>query len=120
LLGRLNSFLWREGRRTPLDLGYRLSERIIVSVVLPEGMGIGERPQDRKRETPLVEIDDRFAVADGQAWFLRERVQRRAVVAPEDYSDFKAFYEALWQYQDGAIQVVPGGDRGKDYKGDPF
>jgi len=120
LLGRPNAFLWREGRRTPLDLGYRLSERTIVSVAMPEGVGIWEQPQDRKRDTPLVTIDDRYAVADGQAWFLRERVLHRAVVAPEDYADFKAFHEALWQYQDNPIQMIPGGDRGKDYKGDPF
>ncbi|MBN2361943.1 MAG: DUF3857 and transglutaminase domain-containing protein [Deltaproteobacteria bacterium] len=120
LIGRPNAFLWREGRRTPLDLGYRLSERVVVSVAMPEGMGIWEQPQDRKRETPLVEIDDRFAVADGQAWFLRERVQRRVEVRPEDYADFKAFYEALWRHQDNAIQIIAGGDRGKDYQGDPF
>jgi len=120
LLGKSLAFLWREGRRTPLDLGYRMHERISVAVAMPASWGIWELPQDRKRDSALVSIDDRYSVADGQVWFLRERTQKVGRVEPAVYSDLKSFYEALWQAQDLPIQLVQGGDRGKDYGGEPF
>lgn len=120
IIGKPLDFLWREGRRTALDLGYRLSERISIAVTMPDDTGVGDQPQDRKRDSELMRIDDRFSVADGQAWFLRERVQKVSLIKAEQYSELRSIYQALWQHQDLMIEVVPGGDRGKDYSGDPF
>ncbi len=120
LVGRPFPFLWREGRRTPVDLGFRFSERRLFSVQMPGEMGVISQPPDRVRDSQLVGLEDRYAPANGRARMLRDWVQKEGRVAPADYAEFRAFYEALWQHQQAGFELGLGGDRGVDYQGDDF
>ncbi|MFH1809525.1 MAG: DUF3857 domain-containing protein [Pseudomonadota bacterium] len=120
LVGIPFSFLWREIRRTPVDVGFRFTERRLFSVAMPEGTGLTAQPPDYKRDSTQVLLDDRYAPADGRARMLRDRAQKVGRIMPSDYADFRSFYESLWQHQDSAFVIAVGGDRGVDYKGDDF
>lgn len=120
LLGRPFAFLWRGARRSPIDLGFRFSERRSFSVRMPDGMGIIKQPKDRKRANAMVSIEDHFAPADGRARMLRDRVQKQKLINPDDYEELRSLYQSLWLQQDEVFVIGAGGDRGVNYQGDDF
>jgi hypothetical protein len=120
LLGKPYPFLWREGRVTPVDLGYRLTERVTASVMMPEGHGVRGRPPDVTSDDDMVKVEQRHAVADGALWLRRERVQKEPYVERGRYAELRRAYERIWGSLDTSAQVAPGGERGRDYGGEPF
>ena len=120
LAGRPFDFLWRAGRRSPVDVGFRFRERRSFALRMPPGMGVLQQPQDRKRANSQVSIEDHFAPADGKARMLRDRVQKQARIDPTDYEELRSLYQGLWQQQEAQFVIGPGGDRGVDYQGDAF
>jgi hypothetical protein len=120
LLGRLYPFLWRDGRVTPVDLGYLLTERVVASVHMPDGHGVQGRPRDLVHESDLMKVEQRYVVADGALWLRRNRIQKAAYIQPEQYSTLKESVEAVWRNLEQSVSVVSGGDRGKQYGDDPF
>ncbi|MBI5497389.1 MAG: DUF3857 domain-containing protein [Deltaproteobacteria bacterium] len=120
LTGKPFPFLWREGRVTPVDLGYRLTERVIATVQMPEGHGTSGRPRDLVDDNAFTKVEQRHVVADGSLWLRRERTVKEPVVAPAQYDELKSVYEKMWMNLDQSTQVVPGGERGREYGADPF
>jgi hypothetical protein len=120
LTGKPFPFLWRDGRVTPVDLGYRLTERVIASVTFPEGHGAQGRPRDMVDENALVKVEQRYVVADGALWLRRERTVKEPVVPPAQYEDIKGVHEKIWFNLEQSTPVVVGGERGKEYGADPF
>ena len=122
LIGKPFPFLWRDGRITPVDLGYRVKERVIASVAMPEGMGmsVAERARDVDEDHVFSSFDQRYVAADGALVLRRVRTVKEPVVLPDRYLDLKELYERLWANLDQSTPIVSGGERGKDYKGDAF
>ncbi|MEW5848484.1 MAG: DUF3857 domain-containing protein [Myxococcota bacterium] len=120
LLGKPYPFLWRDGRLTPVDLGYRMTERVTASVLMPEGHGVRGRPADLVDENAMAKVEQRYAVADGSLWLRRERVQKEAFIPRQRYDELKDIYQRIWSNLSQSAPVLPGGERGRDYGSDPF
>jgi Domain of Unknown Function with PDB structure (DUF3857) len=120
LAGRPAAFVWREGRKSPVFLGQKRTWRVRVAVKLPAGLGIAELPVSMEKPGSLVSIDERWAVADGTLFFQRNLVFHERIVPPERYDELRAALTASWARAAQAVAVVPGGDRGAIYNGDPF
>lgn len=120
LVGRPLPFLWREARRMPLVLDHPYVERKKVSVSLPDELGVASLPQETRETSPLCSVDERWAIADGVLWLDRKlRIEARTVDAAQ-YDVLRRPVTGLWAAQAVPVDVVPGGDRGKSYGGDPF
>lgn len=120
LVGKPFPFLWRDGRATPVDLGYRLTDRLICSVQMPDGHGLSGRPRDLTDDTPFTRVEQRYLAADGALVLRRERTVKEPVVLPAQYDQLKDIHERIWANLDQSVPVVPGGERGKEYGADPF
>jgi hypothetical protein len=120
LTGKPFPFLWRDGRVTPVDLGYRLHERVIATVLMPEGTGTTGRPRDLVDDNAFAKVEQRYVVADGSLWLRRERTVKEPVVPVQGYDDIKNIHDKIWANLDQSTPVVPGGERGKEYGADPF
>jgi hypothetical protein len=119
-VGRPLAFLWREGRRAPVVLDHRAIYKVKLSVRMPEGKGVQSLPPSLQKQGSILNVEEQWAVADGKFWLSRTlRVEER-VVPPERYDELRSAATALWNRQQTPIVVVPGGDRGAQYNGDPF
>jgi hypothetical protein len=119
-VGRPLAFLWREGRKAPVVLDHRAVYKVKMSVKMPEGMGVQALPASLQKQGSILNVEEQWAVADGAFWLSRVlRVEER-VVPPERYDELRAAALALWSRQQTPIVIVPGGDRGAAYNGDPF
>jgi hypothetical protein len=112
LIGRALGFLWREGRRSPVFLGARSTWRVRVHLKMPEGMGVAELPVSLEKAGAIVNIEERWAVADGVLSFQRTYTLNERVVPPERYDELRAPVAASWARAQQVVRVVPGGDRG--------
>jgi hypothetical protein len=120
LLGRPYAFLWRATRRAPIMLDHRSVARVKLQVHLPEGMGVGELPPTLQRPGPLASVDEQWAIADGVLWLSRTlRIDERIVPA-DRYDELRVPLAALWGRQQEPVAIIEGGDRGANYRGDPF
>jgi hypothetical protein len=112
--------LWRDGRRMPLVIQHPYTARVRVAVSLPDGMGLDQLPAELHEKTDLISIDDRYALSGGKLWWDRDVVVNARTVLPGEYTRLKQPIERAWFAAASPIDVVPGGDRGKSYEGDPF
>jgi hypothetical protein len=120
ILGRPLPALWREARRMPLVFGHPFTETHRLSLSLPDPMGVDALPRETDSAGELLTIAERWAIADGVLWLDRKmRLDARAVDAAE-YLDLRSPVQALWVAQANPVKVMPGGDRGQSYGGDPF
>jgi hypothetical protein len=120
LAGRPAAFMWREGRRSPVFLGQKRTWRVRVAVKMPTGLGIAELPVSMDKPGSLVSVDERWAVADGTLFFQRNMVFHERIVPPERYDEMRAAITSSWARASQVVSLVPGGDRGAVYNGDPF
>jgi hypothetical protein len=119
-VGRPLAFLWREGRKAPVVLDHRAVYRVKLSVRMPEGKGVQGLPASLQKTGSILNVEENWAVADGQFWLARTlRVEER-IVPPERYDELRQAATALWARQQTPITLVDGGDRGAAYHGDPF
>ena len=119
-VGRPLAFLWREGRKAPVVLDHRAVYRVKLSVRMPEGKGVQALPASLQKQGSILNVEEQWAVADGQFWLARTlRIEER-IVPPERYDELRAAATALWARQQTPITVIDGGDRGAAYNGDPF
>lgn len=120
IIGRALGFLWREGRRSPVFLGARTTWKVRVDLKMPEGFGVAELPVSLDKPSPLVHIEERWAVADGVLSFQRTYTLTERVVPPERYDELRAPVVASWARARQVVRVVAGGDRGAAYGKDDF
>lgn len=120
IIGRALGFLWREGRRSPVFLGARSTWRVRVHLKMPEGMGVAELPVSLEKAGAIINIEERWAVADGVLSFQRTFTVNERVVPPERYDELRAPVAASWARAQQVVRVVPGGDRGAAYGSDDF
>jgi hypothetical protein len=119
-VGRPLAFLWREGRKAPVVLDHRAIYKVKLSVKMPDGKGVQALPASLEKTGSILNVAEQWAVADGTFWMSRTlRVEER-VVPPERYDELRSAASALWTRQQTPVFVVPGGDRGAKYNGDPF
>lgn len=119
-VGRPLAFLWREGRRAPVVLDHRAVYKVKLSVKMPDGLGVEALPASLQKQGSILNVEEQWAVADGTFWLARTlRIEER-VVPPERYDELRAAASALWARQQVPVVVIPGGDRGAAYGGDPF
>jgi hypothetical protein len=103
-----------------VDLGYRLTERVVASVLMPEGYGVGRKALDMADDNAFTRVEQRYVTADGALWLRRERVQKEAYVRPDQYHSLRSTWESVWDNLDQSTPVVKGGERGREYGQDPF
>jgi hypothetical protein len=120
ILGRPLPALWREARRMPLVFEHAYTEKVRLSVSLPDGLGIEALPLAVASRTHMLAIDERWAIADGTLWLNRKLELSARAVDAEDYLTLRDPVQALWGAQAAPVGVVPGGERGESYGGDPF
>jgi hypothetical protein len=120
LVGRPLPFLWRERRQAPVVLDHRGVTEVKLALRLPAGHGVDALPASLSKKGSVFQVDERWAVADGVLWLSRTLRTDERVVPPERYDELRAAATALWARQQQVVRVVPGGDRGAVYKGDPF
>jgi hypothetical protein len=120
IIGRALGFLWREGRKSPVFLGARSTWKVRVDLKLPEGMGVAELPVSVDKPTPLIHIEENWAIADGVLSFIRTYTWNERVIPPERYDELRAPVSASWTRAKQVVRVVPGGDRGQAYGKDEF
>jgi hypothetical protein len=120
LLGRPWGFLWREGRRSPTFLGARRMWTVRLDLKLPEGLGVAELPVSLEKSGSLVDIVERWAVADGVLTFQRTLTNHERIIGPARYADLRAPVVASWARARQPVQLVAGGDRGTTYGRDEF
>lgn len=118
--GRPLAFLWREGRKAPVVLSHRAVQKVKLSVKLPPGLGVAALPPSLAKQGSILNVEEQWAVADGAFWMSRTlRIEER-VVPPARYDELRSAAIALWGRQQAEVKIVPGGDRGAAYGGDPF
>jgi hypothetical protein len=120
LLGRPFGFLWREGRRSSTFLGARRLWQVRLDVKLPEGMGIAELPVSLEKIGALVDVQERWSIADGVLSFQRTITNHERIVPPSRYDDLRGPVVASWARARQPVRLVPGGDRGAAYGRDEF
>ncbi len=120
IVGRPLGFLWREGRRSPVFLGARTTWKVRVDLRMPEGMGVAELPVSVDKPGPVVNIEERWAVADGVLTFQRTITVNERVIPPERYDELRSPVVASWARAQQVVRVVAGGDRGAAYGSDDF
>ena len=119
-VGRPLAFLWREGRKAPVVLDHRAVYRVKLAVRMPVGKGVQALPASLQKQGSILNVEEQWAVADGQLWLSRTlRIEER-IVPPERYDELRQAATALWARQQTPIVIVEGGDRGAAYNGDPF
>ena len=120
VVGRPLGFLWREGRRSSVFLGARTVWKIRVDLKMPEGMGIAELPVSVDKPGSVVNVEERWAVADGVLSFQRTFTMNERVIPPGRYNELRAPVVASWIRAQQVVRVQPGGDRGTAYGSDQF
>ncbi len=118
--GRPLAFLWREGRKAPVVLSHRAVQKVKLAVKMPAGLGVAALPPSLAKQGSILNVEEQWAVADGTFWMSRTlRIEER-VVPPSRYHELRSAAVALWGRQQAEVKIVPGGDRGAAYGGDPF
>ena len=120
VVGRPLGFLWREGRRSSVFLGARTVWKIRVDLKMPEGMGIAELPVSVDKPGSVVNVEERWAVADGVLSFQRTFTFNERIVPPARYDELRSPVVASWTRARQIVRVQPGGDRGAAYGSDQF
>ena len=120
VVGRPLGFLWREGRRSSVFLGARTTWKIRVDLKMPEGMGIAELPVSVDKPGSVVNVEERWAVADGVLSFQRTFTFNERIIPPGRYDELRAPVVASWTRARQVVRVQPGGDRGAAYGSDQF
>ncbi len=119
-VGRPFAFLWREGRKAPVVLDHRAVYRVKLSVKMPDGKGVQSLPASLTKQGSILNVEEQWAVADGAFWLNRTMRVEERIVPPERYEELRSAARALWARQQEPVLVVPGGDRGAKYNGEPF
>jgi hypothetical protein len=120
IIGRPFGFLWREGRRSSVFLDHARVHNVRLQIALPKGFGVAQLPTSLEKAGPLASLVERWAVADGILFFQRTLTNHERVVPPERYGELRALVTSSWARAQEAVAIVPGGDRGAAYNGDPF
>jgi hypothetical protein len=120
LLGHPYSFLWREGRRTPVYLGVRRTWTVRLDVALPENLGVVELPVSVEKAGPIIDVAERWSIANGVLSFQRTLTNHERVVPAPRYDDLRAPVVASWARAARGVRLVTGGDRGTAYGTDDF
>jgi hypothetical protein len=120
LLGRPFGFLWREGRRSPTFLGARRLWQVRLDVKLPEGLGVAELPVSLDKPGPIVDVQERWSIADGVLSFQRTLTNHERILSPARYDDLRGPVVASWARSQRPVRLVAGGDRGTAYGRDEF
>jgi hypothetical protein len=120
LLGRPYGFLWREGRRATTFLGARRVWQVRLDVKLPDGIGVAELPVSLEKPGPVVDVLERWAIADGVLTFARTLTNHERILPATRYVDLRAPVVASWTRARQTVRLVSGGDRGTAYGRDEF
>jgi hypothetical protein len=120
IIGRPLAFLWREGRKSPVFFGARGTTVVRVDVALPPGKGIEALPVSIDKPGPLVNVQERWSVADGVLTFIRTVQTVERVVPADRYDELRAAITASWARSQQPVRIIAGGDRGASYGGDAF
>ena len=119
-LGRPLGFLWREGRRSPTFLGARRTWQVRLDVKLPEGIGVAELPVSLDKPGPIVDVQERWSIADGVVTFQRTLTNHERIISAARYDDLRSPVVASWTRAQRPVRLVAGGDRGTAYGRDEF
>jgi hypothetical protein len=120
LVGRPFGFLWREGRRSATFLGARRSWQVRLDVKLPDGLGIAELPVSLEKTGPIVDVQERWSIADGVLSFQRTLTNHERIVSPARYDDLRGPVVGSWMRARQPVRLKKGGDRGTAYGRDEF
>lgn len=120
IVGRPFAFLWREGRKSPVFFGARGTTVVRVDVALPPGKGIDALPVSVDKPGPLVNVQERWSVADGVLTYIRTIQTVERVVPADRYDELRAAITASWARAQQPVRIIEGGDRGASYGGDAF
>ena len=120
LLGQPHAYLWRERRQMPLLRSHRSREFHRLTVEMPAGYGITALPHNGGGESPLLQWQDQWSVANGALFLERNLVFAERTVSTEQYPAYRTPIERLWQFQKNGLELVRGGDRGENYGDAPF
>jgi len=120
VIGRPLPWLWREVRYTPLALPHRQTLIAKTSIDIPESLGVRALPEPYVVESPLLDIATRFAVASGELFTEITLTVDARSLSPEDVPTLRSPTVRTWVMLDDPVQLVPGGERGKDYGTDSF
>jgi hypothetical protein len=91
-----------------------------LDVKLPEGMGITELPVSLDKPGPLVDVQERWSIADGVLTFQRTLTNHERIIPPARYDDLRSPVVASWMRSQRPVRLVAGGDRGTAYGTDEF
>ena len=92
----------------------------ILYLAVMRGYRVAELPVSLEKAGAIVNIEERWAVADGVLSFQRTYTLNERVVPPERYDELRAPVAASWARAQQVVRVVPGGDRGAAYGSDDF
>jgi hypothetical protein len=120
ILGKPLPALWREVRRMPLVFDHPYDERVRLSLSLPDTMGVEALPVEIRQDGELLNVEERWAISDGVLWLDRKLRLSARGVDPVDYTTLRGPVVQLWAMQANPLRIMPGGDRGASYSGDPF
>lgn len=120
LLGQPHPYLWRERRQMPLLRSHRSRERHRVTLEMPAGYGVAALPASHEASSPLIQWQDQWSVANGALFLERTLVFAERTVGAEQYPQYRAPIDRLWQFQQNGLALIPGGERGESYGNAPF
>ena len=120
LLGQPHAYLWRERRQMPLLRSHRSSEVHRVTIEMPAGYGIVALPANGRDESPLLQWQDQWSVANGALFLERNLIFAERTVSTRHYPEYRAPIDRLWQFQSNGLELLRGGERGEDYGDAPF
>jgi len=120
IAGRPLAFLWREGRKSPVFFGARGTFVVRVDVKLPPELGVEGLPVSVDKAGPLLDVQERWAIADGTVTYIRTIKTNERVVAADRYDELRAPITSSWARAQQPINLKAGGDRGANYGGDAF
>jgi hypothetical protein len=110
LVGRALPYVWREVRYAPLVIDHKGTQKIKVSIDLPDGIGVEALPGERGEDGSLVKIAERTAVANGELFIERSVIVDARDVLPVEVRCFGVRVTGFWNAR--AINLVNGGYRG--------
>lgn len=106
IVSRRNYTYFTEEERThPIELRSNAFQEV-VTVTLPEGFSVDERPQDVESSTDFGLYRAAWEPGDGRLVFRRSLEVRNAVVDPDGYEDVRAFYNAIVNAEQSPVVLV--------------
>ena len=92
-------------RTTPIALAAEFVAETLT-VRLPAGFGIDERPQDRHAASDLGRLDATWTERDGALWMIRRWEVRPMTVGPERWREVRALYGALRATNEATVVLI--------------